>query len=166
MGEGMEAAARAVVIGVGATAVLDLWAAFAQRALGLPAANMALLGRWVGHFPRGRFAHDSIAQAEPASGERLIGWLAHYAIGVAFGAALVAIAGLDWARRPTLPPALIFGVVTVAAPLLVMQPAMGLGVAASRTPNPTAARLRSLMSHTVFGVGLYLAALAAALVWR
>ena len=32
-------------------------------------------------------------------------------------------------------------------------------IAASKTPHPNAARLRSLMAHTVFGIGLYLAAL-------
>ena len=35
---------------------------------------------------------------------------------------------------------------------------MGAGVAASRTPHPNAARLRSVVTHTVYGVGLYLAA--------
>jgi Protein of unknown function (DUF2938) len=39
-----------------------------------------------------------------------------------------------------------------------MQPSLGLGVAASRTPNPTQARLKSLMTHSVFGVGLYVCA--------
>jgi hypothetical protein len=32
---------------------------------------------------------------------------------------------------------------------------MGLGIAASRTPKPNVARLRSLATHTAFGVGLY-----------
>jgi hypothetical protein len=32
---------------------------------------------------------------------------------------------------------------------------LGLGMAASRTPNPLRARLKSLMTHIVFGVGLY-----------
>jgi hypothetical protein len=39
-----------------------------------------------------------------------------------------------------------------------MHPSFGLGIAASRTPNPTQARLRSLMAHTAFGVGLYVCA--------
>jgi hypothetical protein len=30
-----------------------------------------------------------------------------------------------------------------------------LGIAASKTPDPTATRLRSLVAHTVFGIGLY-----------
>ena len=54
-------------------------------------------------------------------------------------------------------PALIVGIGTVAAPFLLMQPGMGLGIAASRTPGPRAARLRSLLAHAIFGVGLYAA---------
>jgi hypothetical protein len=48
---------------------------------------------------------------------------------------------------------------TVLFPFLIMQPSLGLGVAASRTPNPMQARLKSLVTHTVFGIGLYLSAL-------
>jgi len=40
----------------------------------------------------------------------------------------------------------------------VMQPAMGLGVAASRTPSPLKNCLRSVVNHAVFGLGLFLAA--------
>jgi Protein of unknown function (DUF2938) len=46
----------------------------------------------------------------------------------------------------------------VAAPLLVMQPAMGAGLFASKTPTPWKSCMRSLLNHSVFGVGLYLAA--------
>jgi hypothetical protein len=53
---------------------------------------------------------------------------------------------------------LIVGIVTVAAPFLVMQPAMGAGLAARRTPKPNAARVQSLVNHAVFGVGLYASA--------
>ena len=40
-------------------------------------------------------------------------------------------------------------------PWLVMQPSFGLGIAASKTPKPGQARLKSLMTHTVFALGLY-----------
>lgn len=43
-----------------------------------------------------------------------------------------------------------------------LQPGMGLGIAGARTPDPTATRLRSLVNHTVFGLGLYVAALICA----
>ena len=69
---------------------------------------------------------------------------------------MLAIGGEDWSRSPTLLPALAFGLVTVLFPFLVMQPAMGLGVAASRTPRPAAARVQSLVTHAIFGAGLYI----------
>ena len=75
---------------------------------------------------------------------------------------LLAFAGLGWARQPTLPPALLFGWLTLAAPFLVMQPGMGAGLAASKTPDPMAARLKSVIGHTVFGLGLYGAAMVVA----
>jgi hypothetical protein len=49
-------------------------------------------------------------------------------------------------------------------PFFVMQPAMGAGIAASRTPTPWRNRLRSLATHAVFGCGLYLSAAALKLV--
>ena len=55
-------------------------------------------------------------------------------------------------------PALIVGIASAVAPLLILQPGMGLGVAGSRTPNPNAVRVRSLVMHAVFGIGLYLTA--------
>jgi hypothetical protein len=78
---------------------------------------------------------------------------------------LLAIWGLDWARSPTPWPALLVGLVTIAGPWFVMQPAMGAGVAGSRTPNPGATRLRNLATHIVYGVGMYATALAGAAVW-
>jgi hypothetical protein len=77
-------------------------------------------------------------------------------IGIALAITFVALVGDGWLQSPKLIPAILFGVVTVLAPFFVMQPLFGLGVAASKTPNPTQARLRSLMNHAVFGLGLYL----------
>ena len=91
--------------------------------------------------------------------EAVLGWTAHYAIGVLFAAVLLALAGQEWVEAPTFAPALLAGVLSVAAPFCILQPGMGAGLAASKTPRPNAARVRSLMAHTAFGIGLYLAAL-------
>jgi hypothetical protein len=153
----MEAVVRTVLIGVGATLTMDAWAAVLRR-FGIPSLSFALLGRWIGHLPEGQLVHESIAKAPPVRGERLLGWSAHYAIGTSFAALLIAVFGLGWARTPTLLPALFIGLVTVAAPLLVLQPAMGAGIASSRTPRPLFNSLKSVVTHTVYGVGLYVAA--------
>ncbi|MBS0387759.1 MAG: DUF2938 domain-containing protein [Proteobacteria bacterium] len=148
-----------VIIGVGATALLDLWIACLKR-IGVPTGSFALIGRWVAHFARGRFIHASIAKAEPAANELIIGWCTHYAVGIIFVSVLVALQGSGWVRQPTFVPAFVTGVATVALPLFVMQPAMGLGFAASRTPTPLKNSARSVANHAVFGVGMYLAAIA------
>ena len=155
--------ATIVFIGIGATAIMDLWL-FVQKRLGARTLSFAYIGRWAGHLLRGRFAHAAIAQAPPIPGELAWGWLTHYAVGVAFAGVLVAIQGLDWARSPSLLPAVAVGIGTVVLPLFVMQPAMGAGVASSRTPTPVKNCVRSLANHTVFGLGLYFSAAVVALI--
>lgn len=148
---------RITLIGIGATAIMDLWLTFLKR-LGVNTQSFALIGRWVGHLLRGRVAHAAIARSEPIAGELAWGWLTHYAVGTAFAALLAVIAGRAWMANPTLAPALAVGALTVAAPLLIMQPAMGAGFLASKTPTPLKNCMRSLANHSVFGLGLYLSA--------
>jgi len=145
----------ALVMGVGATVLMDLWAIARRRAFNIPPPDYGLVGRWFAHLARGRFRHESIAVAAAVRGEHVIGWVAHYVVGVVFAALLLAVWGLAWVRHPMIGPALLVGIGTVVAPLLVMQPGMGAGVAASRTPRPAAARVQSLVTHTIFGLGLY-----------
>lgn len=144
-------------IGIGATALMDAWLALLKRA-GVQTLDFAFIGRWVGHLFRGRFTHAAIGKAAPIRGERALGWLTHYLVGVAFAGLLVGWQGIGWVSQPTWPPALAAGVGTVVAPLFLMQPAMGAGFAAAKTPTPLKNCLRSLVNHAVFGLGLYLAA--------
>lgn len=153
-----ELVAHATAIGLGATAVMDAWVWLRRRWLGVPALNYAWVGRWVAHLPRGRFRHTPIAATPLVAGERAIGIVAHLLTGIVFAGILLALWGMAWVRQPTLAPALIVGIGSVAAPFLLMQPGMGAGVAARCTPHPAKARLHSLLTHAVFGVGLYLTA--------
>jgi len=147
--------ASATGLGLGATLFMDLVALLRRRLFNVPSLDYRFVGRWLGHMPSGRFRHDSISRAQPVRHERLTGWLFHYLTGVAFAAVLLAGAGERWLYQPTLVPALLVGVLSVAAPWLIMQPARGMGVAASNTPHPRLARLRSLATHLSFGIGLY-----------
>ncbi|HMN63081.1 MAG TPA: DUF2938 domain-containing protein [Anaerolinea sp.] len=146
----------AIGMGLGATLVFDLWGAFLQRFFKIPPSNICLVGRWIAWMPAGRFVHANIAASARKRGECALGWIAHYSIGVSFALLFVALAGSAWLEHPRLVPAVLFGLATVLAPFLILQPCFGLGVAASRAPNPALARLRSLMNHAAFGLGLYL----------
>ena len=146
-----------LLTGIGATAVMDLWGIARGLLLGAPAPDFGMVGRWLAHMRHGHFRHGAIAKAPAVRAERLLGWTAHYVIGVAFAAILVATQGTAWLDNPTLAPALAVGIVTALAPFLVMQPGMGAGVAAARTPRPWHSRLQTLLTHAIFGVGLYAA---------
>jgi hypothetical protein len=148
----------AVAMGLGATLVMDGWNLLLKRALNVPSLSYCLLGRWLMHMRDGTFRHTSIRAAAPRQHECPVGWAAHYTIGVVFAVVFVAFAP-GWLARPTLLPALLYGIGTVVFPLFVMQPSFGLGVASANTPSPLRARLKSVVTHTVFGVGLYLCAL-------
>ena len=147
---------HAIFIGLGATLTFDLWAQFLKHAFKIAPSNICLVGRWLRYMPEGTFKHANIASTPQKSAECTVGWIAHYTIGITFAIAFVALAGNSWLQHPTLIPAIVFGVVTVLAPFFIMQPSFGLGFAASKVPNPTQARLRSLMNHAAFGAGLYL----------
>ena len=148
-----------ILIDLGATLITDLWALFLKHTFKIAAPNYCLVGRWLRYMPEGIFRHSNLASAPQKSAECTIGWIAHYLIGITFAIAFVALVGNNWFQHPTLIPAIIFGVVTILMPFFIKQTAFGFGFTASKTSNPTQARFRSLINHTVFGAGLYLFAL-------
>lgn len=150
---------QSILIGLGATLTFDLWGLFLKHTFNIAPSNICLVGRWLRYMPEGIFWHANIAAAPAKQAECAVGWVGHYTIGVALTAVFVAISGRSWLPHPTLVPAALFGVVTVAAPFLIMQPAFGLGIAAARTDRPWQARGRSLMNHVAFGLGLYVCGL-------
>ncbi|MGE0485634.1 MAG: DUF2938 domain-containing protein [Gammaproteobacteria bacterium] len=145
----------AVAIGCGGTLALDAWVLLLARGFGVPATNWAMVGRWLAHMRNGRFVHDAIGAAAPVPGELALGWGFHYAIGIAYGVLLVAWRGADWLRAPTVLAPLLLSLALLVMPYCVMMPGLGLGIAGARTPRPNVTRLKSVASHTVFGLGMY-----------
>lgn len=150
----MQTAIQVFLTGVGATMVMDLYGLI-LRGLGFRTLDYALVGRWIGHMRLGRFAHADIGAAQPAWGERSIGWAAHYATGAFFAVVLAMVVDEEWWSSPTLWPALVTGLGTVLAPWVIMQPAFGAGFAAARTPRPASVRIQNLFTHFTFGLGLF-----------
>lgn len=151
----MEVIYQGALIGILATIGMDLWAAFAKHVLHLPTTHWNMVGRWFAHLPRGKFFHHPIANSPPVTNELAIGWIAHYATGIVYGVAYLAIVQLLLSATPSLGSALLFGLVTLVAPWLIMQPGMGLGVFAIKAPKPGVTRLVNLSMHLVFGACLY-----------
>lgn len=151
--------AYGLLLGVGATVFMDIYAVVIKKLFNIPSLNYAFVGRWIGSFSKGVFSHPNIVRAEPVKNETALGWIAHYCIGITFGIVLLLVSGLGWLSQPVFLPAFIIGIGTTVFPFFMMQPAFGFGVAASKLPNPNTTRLRSLMAHAIFGIGLYVAGL-------
>jgi len=154
----MDLIVNSIVLGVGATIVMDFWALMLKQLMGITPLNYALVGRWLYHIAKGIFRHNNIATAKPVTAELVVGWAAHYLIGVVFAASLIMLVGNEWISAPSVIPAIVFGILTVGFPFFIMQPSMGFGIAASKAPKPNVARLRSLLTHFIFGLGLYFSA--------
>jgi len=146
---------RGIVIGFGATVLMDIWALILFKIFGQAKPNWAPVGRWFWHLKDGKVFHDSIATAEPYQHENALGWISHYAVGILYGVMLVLFVGPSWLAAPTFLPAWIWGILTVGAGWFLLQPGLGIGWAASKLPNPNKARLFNLLAHTVFALGLY-----------
>lgn len=141
---------KIILIGSGATLCMDLWALI-LKSFGITGLKMNVLGKWILSLID---STDSLANYE-----MLVGWLGHYFIGITFCFLLVFVFGWKWVQAPKLKPALAIGIVTVLAPLLILQPALGLGYFASLSDNPFFHCFKSLITHTVYGIGLFLSAI-------
>lgn len=82
-----------ILIGVGATAFMDVWFVIRSQLFGIPATNWAMVGRWIAHMPQGKLCHNAIADASQVRAENLLGWVVHYLTGIAYAAILIAIWG-------------------------------------------------------------------------
>lgn len=143
------------LIGLGGTIAMDIWAVILWKFFGQNAPNWASVGRWTWHLQNGTVFHDSIGDATPYSNEQALGWAFHYSVGTAYGVALALFMGEGWLAAPTFLPALTWGMLTVGAGWFLLQPGLGLGWAASATPNPGKVRVMNLVAHTIFAFGMW-----------
>lgn len=149
---------KIIIIGTGATLIMDIWA-YLLSLLNIKSLDYRFVGRWLGYITKGTFKHDKIFNTKPYPNELIIGWLAHYTIGVFFTFLLFFIYGKNWFETPTILPALVIGITTIVAPFFIMQPSFGFGIAASKLPNANIARFKSLVTHTIYGLGIYVTAI-------
>lgn len=144
-----------ILVGAIATVCMDIWGAIVKYVLRLPTADWRMVGRWFGHMPRGVFLHTPISASPPIPNELTVGWAAHYLTGAVYGLGYLFIVQVLLSASPSFSSAIVFGLVTLSMPWLIMQPAMGAGIFASRLPRPGIVRMVNFSMHMVFGAALY-----------
>ena len=145
-----------VIVGVIATLVLDACALILKHGLRQTTTNWGMVGRWFAYLPRGVMVHDPISRTEPVAYEKAIGWFAHYAVGIVYAWLYLFLVSDIFLTQPTLANAFVFGVLTVLAPWFILQPGLGLGMFARKSPKPNVTRFTNLSMHAIFGLGIYM----------
>lgn len=145
-----------LVTGLGATICLDLWVLLLSCVSPVKRTDWGMVGRWLSGLPQGRGVLDPQRQVLPAGAEQVLGWGFHFAVGLAYGAALVLFWGAAYAASPTLGPALLIGFCGATfAGLCIMMPGMGAGLAGANLPNRGFAVSVMLANHLVFALALF-----------
>lgn len=154
----LELFTKILMLGISATIIMDLYAFIIKKFFNIPSLDYALVGRWFLYLFDGKLVHNPpIFKSGIRDNEKAIGWFLHYLIGVIFAFIFIILVGQEWFLNISFIYAVAFGLVTVIFPFFILQPCLGFGIAASKTSQPSIARIRSALAHLSFGFGLYLA---------
>ena len=148
-----------VIVGILATVTMDTVAVIALR-LGIAGraprrTGPDLIGRWMGYLLRGKFRHTDILQTPPLRGELVLGFAAHYSIGIVLTLLYVGLLVVAHAT-PTALSAVLYGTATTALPWFLMFPSQGMGWLGWDAPGDAHLVRASLFNHIIFGLGIAL----------
>ena len=148
---------QVLLAGVIATASMDVLSAIAIQLRLIAPLSPNVIGRWFASVARAHPLHEDIARTAPRNHELAMVLPTHYAIGMFLTALFVLTANrIGWPVRSVW-LALAFGLCTNVFPWLLMFPAMGYGFFGSHGPEGTRLFVSSLVSHFLFGLGIWLA---------
>ncbi len=150
-----------LVVGIGSTVALDIWAVIAARVGWLPGTHWPSVGRWLLGIPSGQYVLDSENTSPHSFGEKATGWGFHYLVGISYAASFPLFWGTDFIAAPTILPFFLVGVVISSqAGLMILMPGMGGGFFARKTPAPVSVWVYVLVAHIVFAAAEYSLALS------
>lgn len=145
--------------GILSTVALDIWVTLVQKLTGLPATNWGMVGRWFSGIPRGQWVLRDGSSA-PSAGEKALGWVFHYLIGIGYSVLIVLLWGTGFVHTPTVIPVAIVGViVSTLAGLMILMPGLGAGFMGSKLPNQGVTFVYVVVAHVVYALALYGAAI-------
>ena len=143
-----------VSIGILATLFMDLFSIINKKLFKITPLNYAIIGRWVLHWKSCKFAHNNIMQTQTLKNELVLGWIIHYITGVSW-TYLYFVMCTYFSYEINLLNTIIFTSITTLLPFMVIQPFLGFGFFAYKTPSPIHSIRNSLIAHITFGVGIF-----------
>lgn len=148
----MKVILKTILIGVAGTLATDIWSLI-LKLFNIHSHGLLFVGNWIK-------SHVWLSLQNQFTGkELLIGWIAHYWLGISFAFLLILMYGKKWFQKPTFFATLILGFTTFIISLFVIQPILGFGIAFSKFPNQFIIIFKVFLFHLVYSTGLYLSAI-------
>lgn len=145
---------KGLIAGLFATLIMDIWSIFADKIGFISKPSLAILGRWVCGFSKGKLVHKDIRQSQSFPKESIVGNVCHYVIGLILGILFVVVDKLIMVSPENYLVAALYGLTTSFFAWFIMFPSFGFGVFGSKGDG----LLRtSTINHIVFGVSLAIA---------
>jgi len=143
-------------VGVGSTILLDLWVTLVEKATSIPPTNWGIVGRWIIGIPNGHWTLDTSVNHEPTVTEKVLGWLFHYIVGIAYAVLIILLFGAGFIDSPSIMPVIIVGLIlSTLAGLAILMPALGGGFMGRLIPNWFATFIYLVIAHAIFAIGQY-----------
>lgn len=150
----LDLAYTALITGIAGTIAMDLSNyAFSRVGLILKI-DVAMIGRMAAGWAKGRFSYGNPSELKSVTHETLLGYLAHYVIGISLAVVYLAAWELSVDGPPSPYWATLYGFVTTAVSEFYVYPSMGLGVCGRRSPERLKAGLSPVVNHLFFGLGM------------
>ena len=144
------------ISGLIATIIFDLFNQSLNYAYNINKPKWFLLGRYFIGFTKGKYFRESIEVDNEENNELLWGYGIHYLIGIIYGLFYVIFNYLFF-DYPSLLAAYFFGFITVLGAWCFLMPfAYNLGFFASKSDQQFKILAQNLISHFVFGTGLFI----------
>ncbi|EZQ10540.1 DUF2938 family protein [Acinetobacter sp. Ver3] len=145
-----------LALGLSATLIMDFLGWVRAMIFKIPSFNYAYLGRFFFLVKNKKYVYRNITEAPVHKFEYITGWVFHYITGIFFALIYTYIDNSHTTLEAFI-SSILFGLSTAIIPFLVMQPILGFGFFASKTPNQWISIKNSLVAHLNFGIGLFIA---------
>jgi hypothetical protein len=145
-----------LISGLIATIIFDIFQQSLNFAYGIEKPKWELIGRYFLGYKRGIFNRVLIIEDELEKNELFWGYLIHYLIGAVYGIFYVSLNELFF-TYPSILVAYFVGFISVLGAWCYLMPfAFNLGFFASKSENRLKIMSQNLISHFVFGTGLFI----------
>ena len=147
---------QGIISGIVATLIFDLYQLSLSYAYNIQKSKWDLIGRYFVGFKDKIYTRHDIENDTYVGHELLFGYIVHYVVGSMFGIFYVILNKILF-NDPSMLLAIIVGFITLFGSWCIIMPfALNIGFFASKKDEQRQIIVQNLISHYIFGTGLFI----------